>query len=124
MTDLKSLIANLRTLASAATPGPYEIWNGNPWHCSAKDFGDVYCRSNGRHDAGYMDQCKKNIAFGAACDPQTVLRLCDVIEKLTEQRDKWIAKAHLYHDPSKTYSEMAAETGWKKICDDELEKPL
>lgn len=96
MKPLSALIAELRKLASAATPGPYkeDLGNGtvestHPDHYRAEVVGraDIGERASWYRQAGHgetwvLPDC--DIEFVAACDPQTILRLCGAIEALKE----------------------------------------
>lgn len=93
MKPLSALIAELRKLASAATPGPYkeDLGNGtvestHPDHYRAEVVGraDIGERASWYRQAGHgetwvLPDC--DIEFVAACDPQTILRLCDKLEE-------------------------------------------
>lgn len=90
MTDLKSLITNLRKLASAATPGPWAAEHtsydlDSPQSGPSKISAGKEVVVEGYYPYENSGVNSPNDArFIAACDPQTILRLCDELEKAIE----------------------------------------
>lgn len=72
----------LRRLAEKATPGPYSVWDGNPWfiqHPGELGNGSI-CEFQVADDEDESDepgQGENNCRFFAACDPKTILSLLD-----------------------------------------------
>lgn len=97
MKDLKSLIAKLREKANAATPGPWKEDLGNGTvesahadHYRAEVVGRVdigerasWYRQTGAGETWVLPDC--DIEFIAAANPETILRLCDEIERLQKE---------------------------------------
>lgn len=76
----------LRELAEAATPGPWIRSESRPWVVTAEarnGFDLAYCGPK-PPDPGPL-RAKHDAAFIAACDPQTVLALLDLLAGQAEQ---------------------------------------
>lgn len=104
MTDIKLLIANLRKLASAATPGPWAAEHtsydlDSPQSGPSKISAGKEVVVEGYYPYENSGVNSPNDArFIAACDPQTVTRLCDKLEEA-------IALANFY-DSMSTWADV------------------
>lgn len=99
--------AELRKLAEAATPGPYEV---RPQKGYTEDdivtlhddfqgphFSSHICTVS--HAAGHkVQKFVHDSAFIAKCDPQTILSLLDEIERLRKERDTEAENCRLMQD--------------------------
>ena len=79
-------IKRLRTLAQAATPGPWRWWTSNSFRRLSSDItgkdGDVLHGFVHRDGQGDVAISAVNAAFIAAANPATVLQILDRIEEL------------------------------------------
>ena len=77
--DLK----RLKEMAEKATPGPYKVWDGSPWHAMSVHYeqgGRGVFKCDWMNDVG-MKQAERNAAYFAALDPATVLALIEMAER-------------------------------------------
>jgi hypothetical protein len=83
-TDLSALVARLRALAEKATPGP---WTAHTYR-TVTDVAGPNARRQIVHWMGFdgngiaRRQNHANARYIAACDPQTILALCDALTSL------------------------------------------
>lgn len=88
--ELTAIVARLRELAAKATPGPWHGWviSGTP--ASGPPRGEVVGPTRVPYDHSLLFG-PADALFMAACDPQTVLALCDAVA----ERDALRAKANV-----------------------------
>lgn len=97
-------LAQLKELATKATPGEWENGNRNDGVFMVLCYQKVSGRVNRRvHPISTSEPC--DAEYIAAANPETILELIDRIEKLEEVL-KWYAEEERYFDPRLTPAAM------------------